>query len=101
MRFNKFDAAMTVPSAPAETSMYAWRRQQQLSNTAWQHWQQARKEQRAAWQHWKQAREDLGEYIPCYFDCTFDYTTKDLGSVTNTKTLTDDDYYINFDGEQK
>jgi len=67
MRFNKFDAAMTVPSAPAETSMYAWRRQQQLSNTAWQ--------------HWKQAREDL--------------------SVTNTKTLTDDDYYINFDGEQK
>ena len=81
MRFNKFDTAMTVPSAPAETSMYAWRRQQQLSNTAWQHWQQARKEQRAAWQHWKQAREDL--------------------SVTNTKTLTDDDYYINFDGEQK
>ena len=67
MRFNKFDTEMTVPNDPAEVSMYVWRKQQQLSN--------------AAWQRWKQAREDV--------------------SAANTKILTDDDYYINFDGEQK
>ena len=70
MRFNKFDTEMTempVPNDPAEVSMYVWRKQQQLSN--------------AAWQRWKQAREDV--------------------SAANSKILTDDDYYINFDGEQK
>ena len=91
MRFNKFDTEMTemtemtVPNDPAEGSMYVWRKQQLLSN--------------AAWQRWKQAREDVSAKrpIPEYFDCTFDYTT----SAANTKILTDDDYYINFDGEQK